>query len=288
MEYVALITIIERTILCVMGITVLLSGGHLFAVGVTYATTNFIVFGTGFLLFRSRYGRVHFAFHRAQAWSLLREASPFFLASFFSVLYNRTDIYFLSSLRPLAEVGWYNAAFRIIDAQMFIPVSIVASIFPILSRHYESSPDHFLHLHSRSFYFLAILGVLTTVVTYMFSGSIILSLYSATYSHSIEVLRILAFMLCFYFVNFLLGNALIAAGKEIYSTVTLMAGAVLNIGLDVVLIPRFGIDGAAAARVVTEAGAFILQLILLLRVTRSVRVLAFPKIGDILGYLRNE
>ncbi len=282
MEYVAYLTIVERVVLCGLGVTVLYLGGGLEALGFAYIITYVIVFVLGLRWFRKLHGRLTILFDRAQFIPILREASPFFLSTLFSVIYNKADIFLLTTLRAPAEVGWYNAAFRVIDAQMFIPVSIVSAIFPVMARHYADTPAYFHRLHSRSFYFLLGLGVLISVTTYFSSDLIITVLYAGQYHQSALTLRILSLMLCFYFVNFLLGNALIAAGRESLSTMTLLLGAVTNLALCTALIPGFGGDGAAGARVVTEVLACAFQMYMLVKVsgTRAIYRFSIPTISD--------
>jgi O-antigen/teichoic acid export membrane protein len=280
MEYVAFLTIVERSVLCSLGIAILLLGGGLSLLGGAYVFTNLLVLIIGTRLFRRQYGRIELHIDKQEGRRLLREAAPFFVSGFFAVLYNRTDIYFLSMYRSLAEVGWYNAAYRIIDAQMFIPVSIVSSVFPVLARYYGKQPHMFYRLHSRSFYLLLILGLSITVATYVAASFIILTLYAEKYAQAIVILQILSLMLCFYFVNFLLGNALIAAGREKLSTATLILGTGLNVSLNVLFIPRYGVQGAAWAKVGTEFFAFVFQFYMLQRVSGTREMYFLPRLRD--------
>ena len=66
------------------------------------------------------------------------------------------------------------------------------------------------------------------------------------------LLRVLSWMVPLYFLNLFMGTALIAMRREGYSTLTLAAGAVTGTVLNVLLIPSWGVEGAAYARVWTE------------------------------------
>ena len=279
MKYVALITIVERTFFCALGFIVLFLGGSLFALAWVYVVTNLISLALGVYLFTKRFSGFRLSLPRDRVVPLLREAFPFFVATVFSVLYARADIFLLTTFSTTAEVGWYNAAVRIIDAQMFVPVAIVGSVFPVLSRYYVSEPRRFAEVYKSSFYVLLGLGIAVSLVTLFFADSIITYLYTAQFAKAIEPLKILSIMLSFYYVNFLVGNALIATGRERFATATLAIGALLNIVLNSVLIPRYGTHGAAWAKVVTEVAAFCIQFYLLVRVigVRGGRAVAWSK-----------
>jgi O-antigen/teichoic acid export membrane protein len=272
MKYVAYLTIIERTFLCFTGITVLLLGFGIAVLGIVYLLSNIILLTVGLILFQKKHSKVHLQSSKSEIKFLSREALPFILASLFSVLYNRMDIYFLTSFRSLSEVGLYNAAYRIIDAQMFIPVSIVSAVFPSLARYFSTSFKDFCHLHSRAFYFLLFLGICLTIATHFLSAEIISVLYGEQYFRSAGILEILSIILIFYFVNFLLGNALIAAGKEMFSTASLIIGAALNMLLNYYFIIPYGVNGIASAKVISEISVFIFQMVVLVLFTKTTKI----------------
>ncbi|MEM4260707.1 MAG: flippase [Candidatus Woesearchaeota archaeon] len=277
MEYITYLTIIEKSFLCLIGIGVLLLGFGLAALGFVYLLSNIILITTGIFIFQKKYSKIKFQNNKYYIKSLTKEALPFILASLFSVLYNRMDIYFLTSYRTLSEVGLYNAAYRIIDAQMFIPVSIVSAVFPPLARCYSSSLKDFYLIHSRSFYFLLFLGICLTIVTYFMSTKIITLLYGEKYLYAVEVLKILSFILPFYFLNYLLGSTLIAVGREIYSTISLIIGATLNMLLNYYFIGSYGINGIALAKVISEITVFIFQTTVLISFVKTFKIFSFTR-----------
>jgi O-antigen/teichoic acid export membrane protein len=276
MKYVAVLTTIERCVLSGAGLLVLYLGLGLVALGVVYVLTYALVFAIGLTLFVHRYGAVSISFGGIELFPALRNALPFALAGLFSILYNRMDIYILTVYQSAAEVGWYNAAFRIIDAQLFLPMAIVSSLFPVLTRYYHSSPINFLHLYKRSFIVFLILGVTLSVITYVVTPPLIRLLYTDEYRMSGDILRTLSFMSTFCFLNLIVGNTLIAAGREELSTWTLVAGAVINAVVDFILIPRYHTHGAALARVFTELAAFVLQASFLIHVLRKQNLVWLP------------
>ncbi len=263
MEYVAIITIVERSVFCAAGISVLLSGGGLTDLSWVFVASNLTALVMGIWLFVRFAGRPHITISVADARRLLAEAVPFALAALLSVLYNKVDIFVLTTYASAQQTGWYNAAMRIVEAQMFIPMAIVASVFPVMSRHARTELAAFRRLYRRSLRIMVGLGVLTMVPTYLASPFIIRVLFGPGYEQSAALLQTLSVMLFFFFSNFLLGNALIALGRERLSTVTIAVGAGFSIVLNAVVVPRFGAAGASVVRLIVEAISFGLQFALL-------------------------
>ena len=263
MEYVAVITVTERSVFCGAGIAVLLGGGGLIQLAWVFVASNVTALSTGLWLFIRFAGRPRFTIAKSEAMRLLKEALPFALAALLSVLYNKVDILFLTTYTSAQETGWYNAAMRVVEAQMFIPTAIVASLFPVMSRHARTDLAVFHRLYRRSLLVMVGLGILTMVPTYVASPLIVRVLFGPGYESSTMLLQTLSVMLFFFFSNFLLGNALIALGRERLSTVTIAVGAALSIVLNAAVVPRFGAAGASVVRLIAEVVSFGLQLTLL-------------------------
>src|SRR5258706_9266375 len=102
MEYVALLTVIERTILCVSGFLVLYFGMGLFALGVVYILTYVIVFTVGLIIFVTLFGPIRIQITSQQFVRALRVAIPFVMAGLFFVLFKPKDILLPTVVPPLS------------------------------------------------------------------------------------------------------------------------------------------------------------------------------------------
>ncbi len=281
MKYVAFLNVTEKVILCISGFSVLYFGGGLLSLAVVYVLTYVSVFIVGISAFIRCFGPLKINFNKHKFTESLRNATPFLVASVFSLLYNRTDIFILTLLKTSSEIGWYNAAFRVIDAYMFIPLGIVGALFPVLTRYHKSMKEQFTKLYVRSLLLLLTLGVLISVGTFTFADKIIEILYADQYSRSVELLKILSIILSFYFINFLLGSCLIAAGKESLSTLAIIFGGIMNVILNVILVPVWSLHGAALARVGTEILACFLQLYYLYTIIGTDAIYLWPKMRKV-------
>lgn len=105
MNYVAIITIVERVVLSVTGIGAVLLAGSLVALSYAYLFTFICSLAIAVHLFRTRVSpfRVHVP---RESWKMLvREAGPFVASGFLSIFWTRADIYFLTSFRSPGRSG---------------------------------------------------------------------------------------------------------------------------------------------------------------------------------------
>ena len=276
MKYIGLITIVERTVFCGAGFLVLYSGLGLIALGFVSLASNIIAVGMGLTLFARRIAPLKFSLSWTDAKERMREALPFVVAGLFSVLYNRADVFILSMHRGAAEVGWFNAATRVLEAQSFIPLAIIGSVFPVLSRNFRSSFSEFKRVHARVFYLFIAVGAALAGLTFLFSDTITIFLYTSQYANAGPVLRNMAVTIFFFSLNLLVGNALIAASKEGYSTATLGFGALVNVVANYFAVPVYGASAAALIRAASEALSFGIQAFFLYRVVGTLSIFGFP------------
>ena len=259
MRDVAIITIVERSLLCVLGVAAVWLTGSLVAVGAAYLVTFVSSLSLSTWLFRRNIGAFRPVFSRSAWWPVMREALPFLTASILSTIWTRVDIYFLTTFRTPAEVGSYSAALRVVEAQIFIPVAILGSVFPVLARLQGGPPREFNRILGKNFVFLLATGVLIAAGTYLFAGQVIAILFGDGYRDSAATLRVFAPMIVFSFLHYLTSGALVALGREMLTTLTLGLGAVLCVTLGFIFIPEGGSHAAGVIKVVAEGTSFGIQ-----------------------------
>ena len=113
----------------------------------------------------------------------------------------------------------------------------------------------------------SLIGGGIALVLWGFSREIILLIYGDNFLPSIAMLNILSWAVFLFFINFLLSNILITSGRETINTWNLLGATILNITLNLALIPQYGAIGAAWSTVLCEA---VLILALGIEVRKSV------------------
>jgi O-antigen/teichoic acid export membrane protein len=262
--YAAVGTIIEKVLICVLAITLLWLG-----YGVVAMAAVFVVGSAASALWQGlwlrRVANLQFRLDRAVMGTLIRNAIPFFAYWVLGSLYYRLDTILLSKLTGAAVLGWYGAAYRLFDTLVFLP-NIVASaiLFPILSQLSVQSRPALQRAMIRGLDTILIVGVPISVGLFTLADPIVRLIYSQPeFVHAVPALQWLAVGLLLLYVNSILGVTLVSLNQE--RKLTLLAGLalVLNLGLNLLLIPPFQHVGAASTTAATEG----FMLIYLLAVT---------------------
>lgn len=202
--------------------------------------------------FRRCCGWTPLPFHRQIVLDGLKEGWPFLFATLLSTVYYRLDIVILEQLASSSEAGVYNASMRVTDALMFIPMSAMATVYPMLAASYGRDPGVFQATLRRATMILGVAGMVVAVAVTAAAGPLIDVLYPDRFSRSVDVLRILGPMLLFYFLNHLGTQSLIAMNRERLLTAILGAVAFLAVVLNILIVPRFGAIAIASVRLVME------------------------------------
>lgn len=197
-----------------------------------------------------RLGRVHLSLGLPLIRTWLPLALPFGLTFFLTNLYFRADVPILQHFRPFAEIGWYQFAYKPFEALQFVPLAIQAVVYPLLGVYYISDATRLQLAYQRFFKVLVLLGWPLTVGTFVLSHPI--GTVFRLFPESEPALRILAFAIVFLFANSAFYAMLNAINRQALNAWATGLAAVINIVLNLILIPSFGYLAASADTVLTE------------------------------------
>jgi len=198
-----------------------------------------------------------------------RIAIPFALAAVFARVYSYIDSLLLQRLAGDIAVGWYAIPYKITYAFQFIPLALVAAMYPRFSEYYEHDKDRLAYLFQQGMKYLMLISFPIAVGIGILSEDIILLLYTSEYTNSVLPLRILIGSLVFSYVSFPIGAFLNACNRQVAQTVIVGIVMVVNIMLNLILIPMYSVVGAASAALI---GNVLLTFLGYLMVPQVVRV----------------
>jgi O-antigen/teichoic acid export membrane protein len=184
---------------------------------------------------------------------LIKNSFPFWLTKLFEVAYYHIDKVMLTGIKNYAVTGWYSAASTLIAALTFIPMVIVNSTFPAMSRFYHTNSKDFLKLlYKKSFYYLVLIGVPISIGIVILAQRIVLFIYKEQFSESGIVLQILSGVLVLLFINYIMGYLLNSINKQYIFSISNGACISSNIAINFILIPKFSYIGAAYATIISQ------------------------------------
>jgi len=172
------------------------------------------------------------------------------------------DALMIDKFIGVEQVAFYGLAYKIYSNMVQPVYYFVNSIFPILSGKFENK----IILFKRSF--LIILGALVVIIplAYLLAPLMIKILAGSGYESSVTVLRILLIPLFFSYINHLFGFTLIAKGGQKQLLILGVITLVFNFIGNLIVIPKFGITGAAWVTGFTEGLACLLTVLALKRI----------------------
>lgn len=174
---------------------------------------------------------------------------PFALTFVLTILYFKVDQPILYAIRGPVEAGWYAAAYKPFEALLFIPMTLLSVVFPVLSVYFRERPQELADAVSRFFKALLVVGWPIAVGLFMLAHPLTVTFL---YPQSESALRILSLALAVGFVNNAFIGALSASDRQLSFTWAAGWSLVANITLNLILIPFFGYIGASWATVLTE------------------------------------
>lgn len=186
------------------------------------------------------------------ARSLLLDSWPFLVSAASIYLYTRIDSFIIKKYLGSSELGIYTAAVTISALLPVLPMILFSVINPIISRKkIESDVLYKLYL-KKTFQFFGYGGIIFSFIVYFLADFIINILYGNQFLEAVSVLRVHVFTNVFIYTGIAQNIWIINENKgriNIYKTIT---GIVFSFALNIILIPRYGIIGAAYSAVIVQ------------------------------------
>ena len=243
------------------GIAVALSGGSLVvATGMLPAISALHLLAV-YGIVTKRYGRPALVASVSSIRNQVREAVPYAASRFLSQASSRVDIVLVGFLIGAGGAGVYNVAYRVVFLLALVPRFAALSLFPRASTLYADSVSDFSELYHRSLNLIVLLGLPIAAGVWLIAPDLVLLTFGEEFREAASVLRILTVMLFFTFVSRTAAIFLMACDRQAVRTWGYLNATWVTVAAGLLLIPRFGIEGAAVAAVLSEAVPAILFVV---------------------------
>lgn len=251
-EYVVK-TEILRTVIG-SGIKVLLLVNHCSLAWFIVANTfDFVLIGGGYLYsYQQKEGSVRsWKFDARIAWMLIRESFPLLLSGTAIIIYQKIDAVMIRNMMNNAAVGQFSVASKITELAVFVPMVVAQTVTPLLVQAHQEDP---IRYHEKRQMFMDLMvwsAVAMALVMSVSAAPAIHLLYGEKYLKAIPVLQIMAWKAVFMALFAGSGQLIIIENLQRYAAVRNIIGCVVSVGLNLLLIPVWGIVGSAVATVIT-------------------------------------
>lgn len=207
-----------------------------------------------FLLISFKYLGNHFKswkFDRVAAHNLLKDSWPLMISSLAISLYMKIDQVMIKNMLGDDQAGLYSVVVKLSEIWYFIPIMITSSVFPAIVKSMQAGLDIFERRIKKLYSFMFWTSSILSAATFLFGGVIIKIFFGIDYIGSILPLQIYIWSSISVFIGVVIGNYLLVENLNHIALFNTILGAIINITLNLMLIPKYGISGAAIATVVS-------------------------------------
>lgn len=197
-----------------------------------------------------------------RAGVLLRESWPLVLSGAAVIVYMKIDQIMLGEMLGNEAVGLYTSATRISEIWYFIPTAIVASVSPAIIRAKKDNPQLYQERMASLLRLMVALPLAIAVPMTFLADGVIHVLFGKAFAGAGDVLAIHIWAAVFVFLGVAQQPWVLNEGLSKFLMRRTLLGAVINVGLNLVLIPVNGIRGAAIATLISQIGVVLVSHLL--------------------------
>lgn len=261
MKTVAISTVINQVVFLCIVLLFVKSIDEIHAVAWAYILGELIaVFATVYIFFRI-IGRVPFKFDLTLCKEIFVKSLPFGISRILRIFTLSSGIIVIGFIASETDVGIYSAAHRVVLLLATICLYYHFSLYPTISKAYkEKNLEHVGEILATASRLSIMLALPMAVGGVLLSEPIIQLIFGAEYQTSDEVFSISVWMAALLMLSGNYSYTLLALDQQKTAVRIMAYASVINVILNLVLVYRYGIYGAAITAVLTEAYILVVSV----------------------------
>lgn len=212
-----------------------------------------------FFFWRNNLSVRNWKYNTVVANRFLKELLPYVFSGFFIILYMKIDQLMIFNMLDAKALGIYAAAVKLCEPFYIVSTLVCSSLFPAIISGLVISRKEYEHRLQRLFNILTWLSITVSIGVHIFAEPIIHIVYGDKFAGAGIVLQTYFWASVFVFQGVVSGQAFAAEKMQSYNTFNTFVGAIINIGLNMWLIPLFGVKGAAFSTLISYFIAVVLM-----------------------------
>ena len=251
-KYTSLISLIAYFIVSIYKIYLLISHKDIYWFAVAQAIDYFLI-AAALLFAYKKCGGQKFSISFKRGKEMLAKSKYYIISGMMVTVFAQTDRLMIKNLIDDAATGYYSAAVSCAGIASFVFAAIIDSMRPIILEYKKrESNDLYEKNISRLFSIVFYLSLAQCVFMTIFAKPIIWILYGEDYFLSVNVLRLIVWYVTYSYIGQIRNIWILAEGKQKYLLRINLLGALLNVLLNAIVIPVWGILGAAFTSFLTQ------------------------------------
>jgi O-antigen/teichoic acid export membrane protein len=243
-------------------IAFVLLDGNLIHLALIYMSDTLLV-GIGLVLayLKNRESYTMWKFKLGYARNVLSQSWYLILSGLMVTLYMQIDKVMLGTMLPnKEELGVYSAATQITNMWYFVPLAIITSFKPVIMKKKLETEEMYINTMQTLYSIVAWVGIIFGLFVSVFSALIVNILYGEEYSGAVSIIIISVWAGTFATLGSARSIWLLVENLQRYTLVFTLAGFIINVVLNYILIPVYGGYGAAIATLIAQIFANIFAL----------------------------
>lgn len=188
---------------------------------------------------------------------ILSQTRSFAISDLLATVYMQADVVVLSNIKGKVATGVYSPALSLINALFVIPNAVYTYFIPSLSRWFKNNTDKFVDLAKKAILLLSVIGIIMSLSIALLGKPATALLLGEDYAVSGDLMVRLSPILLLKCLEFGFAAIIVAANKQKSRLIPQAMAAIVNVGLNLVLIPCLAEFGAAAVYLTTEVILFV-------------------------------
>ena len=218
---------------------------------------DFVLLGTGYIMaYHAKIGSLReWYFDRTYAKFLLKESFPLLLTNAAVIIYQRIDQVMIGNMIDKSAVGFFSVAAKFTEMLIFLPMILAQTITPILVKaqerdvaEYQTKAQQFMNI---SFWLSLIVSAIVSMLSYW----LIRYTFGPAYLPAVAILQVMAFKAASVALSNTAGAMLVTEGLQHFAILRDGFGCIVCVILNYLLLPRYGIMGAAFVSIASNIAA---------------------------------
>ncbi|MFH0830446.1 MAG: flippase [Parcubacteria group bacterium] len=266
----------------------ILTGLYLFELSIVvivYAIAANLLLGAGLVLYLVyRRDPSGWRFNRHLLSETLRYGLKGYLANTLQFLNYRSDLLLVSYFLGVTAVGWYSVAVNFAEVLWYVPSALGTVLFPAVANVSTAQANVMTARVSRQ---TVLLMTLASALVALVAPWLLPRLFGSDFIPSVNALLILLPGVLIFSVAKILGNDFSGRGLVVTNSIVSGLALIANVALNIVLVPRLGINGASLASSITYSIASIVLVVLFSRVAHvPISRVVLPENEDLRDLIR--
>jgi len=189
--------------------------------------------------------------------AIISKSYHYILSTLMVAVYAQTDKFMLKQMMTEEEVGYYSVAVAICSMWVFVLAAIIDSLNPTIINQFRTNKDVYIRKNKQLYFVVFYISIAVSFAIVLFGETVVHLLYGKMYAASSSMLKVVTWYTAFSYLGVARNTWIVCENKQRYLKYIYGSAAIINILLNLILIPQFGGVGAAIASLLTNIGTSI-------------------------------